>query len=110
MKQHNMEWHALLAKQETADNALLKQLALILGLGTLGLIMLISLIYLPLSVSLSSMPVDPAAGASVEQTLGAEYVLQTSFLSGRYVLPFLASLLGAGLILIYVLRSKGKKA
>ncbi|MBI4296771.1 MAG: hypothetical protein HY667_06610 [Chloroflexi bacterium] len=110
MKQHDMEWQSVLASEETEDNTLLKQIALVLGLGTLGVILLIGLIYLPLSVTMAPIPADPGSGVSVEQTLGAEYVLQSSFLSGRYVIPLLVSLLGAGAILFYVLRVKAKKA
>lgn len=109
MKQPSTEWPSLLAGQETTDNVLLKDLALVLSLGTLGIIMLVSIIYVPLSISINPIPVDPASAVSVEGALGAEYVLQNSFVFGRYLLPLLVGIAGTVGFLVYALRAKSKK-
>ncbi|MBI4330822.1 MAG: hypothetical protein HY673_06045 [Chloroflexi bacterium] len=94
----------------TEDMPALKRGALVLGLAMMAVLLAAALLYFPFhGFMVREMPAgDPAAAISVEGTLGADYVLQTDFVSGRYAIPFLVSFLVAGAILLWVLRSPGE--
>ncbi|MBI4285264.1 MAG: hypothetical protein HY670_05120 [Chloroflexi bacterium] len=109
MKQHNMNvsGQLVLGDYPVSKRAFPKRAMSVLWWTLPGLALLAAVIYLFVSGVFASSPVDPAA-MSAEQTLGADYVMQTDFLLGRYLLPLLVGLLSIGAVLFYVLRVKVK--
>lgn len=108
MKQHSMDGQALSSNHQVESATVLKYGVLILGLGILGLVLLSGLFYLLSSGTTASVAVNPAATIGAEQTLSADYVLETDFLMGRYLLPLFISLLFTGAMLFWVLGTHKK--
>lgn len=107
MKQHGMDGQVL-AQNQSENTALLKYSVLVLGLGILGIILLSGIYYLLSSGPAVTLSPNAGAIAGPEQLLSADYVLQPYFIYGRYLLPFLISLLFTGVMLFWVLKSHKK--
>lgn len=105
---YSVDGQALSEKHQFESEAILKYSVLILGLGTLSLILLSSLYYLFSGGTAVLVPANLGAITGAEQMLSADYVLQTDFVMGRYLLPFFISLLFTGALLFWVLRTHEK--
>ncbi len=107
MRQEHCEPQAgLLGDAE--DLSIIKKGVLAVGLGIAAILLVVSLSYFPFhGFMIPEIPAgDPAAAMTLEGELGAGYVLQTDFISGRYVIPFLSALIVAGAVLLWVLRTE----
>ncbi|MBI4180742.1 MAG: hypothetical protein HY528_02315 [Chloroflexi bacterium] len=108
MKQQRMDGQALSENYQVEGTTMLKYSVLILGLGVLGLVLLSAIFYLFSSATVASVPANAAAITGAEQMLSSDYILQTDFMLGRYLLPLFISLLFTGAMLFWVLRTPKK--
>ena len=109
MREHHIEWPLPLENHSIQNSFFSKYGMLIVAGVMLVLVLLSGLIYLPLNRGVNTVPADQQAAVDIEQMLDGNYVLQTGYLSGRYVLPLFLSLLATGAILFWVLRKQPGK-